>query len=47
MNSDVSHHGFFGSSRPGLCCVLSVDNSFEVMLCRHGGCSDKECKPES
>ena len=46
-DADVSHHGFVGSSCPGLCYVLSVDNRFEVRLCRHGGCSDKECKPES
>ena len=29
-DADVSHHGFVGSSRPGLCRVMSVDECFEV-----------------
>ena len=46
-DADGIHHGFVAPSRPGLCGILSVDESFEVQVCRHGGCSDKECKSES
>ena len=42
-----SHHGFVGRSCPGLHRVLSVDESFGVRICRHGGCSDNECKSDS
>ena len=46
-NGDGSHNGFVGRSRTGLCRVLSVDESFEVWFCIHGGCSDKEFKSDS
>ena len=46
-DADGSYHGFVGRICPGLCCVLGVDESFEVRVFRHGGCSDKECKPDS
>ena len=46
-DDDGSHHGFVVHSRTGLCRVLSVDKIFEVRVCIHGGCSDKEYEPDS
>ena len=46
-NADGSHHGFFGRICPGLCRIMSVDDHFEVRVCRYGRCSDKECKSDS
>ena len=45
-DADVSHHGFVGLIRPDLFHIMSVDKSFDLRVCRQGGCSDKECKSD-
>ena len=42
-NTDCSYHSFVGRSNPGLRSVLIVDDYCEVQVCRHSGCSDKNC----